>query len=88
MSEPVEAVSIEQARSEQPFWCLCDPKQLYLHNNTDSACRHDDMLGLHERIALLRVQLQMANDKLIDQVFQPPQLSSMMLKALDVVGTK
>jgi len=70
MTEPV-TVSIEHARSEQPSWCLCDLKQLLLHNNTDSACRHEEMEALHFRIALLKTQLQIANDRLLDKIFDP-----------------
>jgi len=84
---PVNFVSVEQARYEQPFWCLCDPKQLYLHNNTDSSCRHEHVEALHNRIALLKAQLQIANNKLF-RASAPSTATgtSEVLKALDAVG--
>jgi len=46
------------------------------------------VLALLDLVERLREQLEMANDRLVDQVFQPKLLSSDMLKALDAMGDK
>jgi len=46
------------------------------------------VLALLDEVERLREQLEMANDRLVDQVFQPKLLSSDMLKALDAMGDK